>query len=215
MQLDGEGLAVRAQGTFNDGRLDALQVSRLVLGATVAQRQRAVSADPAGAGPIVVNVSGPDASTSRRTSARRATGAETGASQSGTRGRAALDGRCGFDRVLMAHDVVVERRHGARARMTAVCCNRRAWTADTRARAPFSVQITPEKGGRRVTANAGGRGRVCCAGWTCADHGRRDAVVQGDLRRRACLERPLSGTRISRISVCTGRSALWRSCCRR
>ena len=88
MQLDGEGLAVRAQGTFNDGVLTQLQVSRLVLGATVAQGSVRFPQTQAG-GPHCGELHRLDARPRARTSRdRRRRGSPSQRSRNRRRGRA-------------------------------------------------------------------------------------------------------------------------------
>ncbi len=157
VQLDGEGLAVRAQGTFSDGVLTQLQVSRLVLGATVAQGSVRFP-QTQGGGPIVVNCTGSTldlaAYFARPAQARKP---EPAHPEPPPGPRWSVDAK--FDRVLMAHDVVAS-GVTVRAQNDGRVLQQARMDGDTRAHTPFSVQISPEKGGRRVIANAADAGDV-------------------------------------------------------
>jgi hypothetical protein len=190
VQLDGEGLAVRAQGTFSDGVLTQLQVSRLVLGATVAQGSVRFPQSPGG-GPIVVNCTGSTLDLAayfvRPAQARKP---EPAHPEQPPGPRWSVDAK--FDRVLMAHDVVAS-GVTVRAQNDGRLLQQARMDGDTRAHTPFSVQITPEKGGRRVIATAADAGDVLrgldyvriMEGGKLSLQGRYDDTLP---------ERPLSGT---------------------
>lgn len=156
IQLDGDEIALRGQGTFTDGQLTLLQVDRLVLGRTSVQGSLRLPRQP-GAGPIVVNCSGQTMDLAARLSRVTPPHKPKNNEEPPPGPRWTFDAR--FDRLLMAHDVVA----------TGVVLHAendgRLYKAlrlegQTGGRAPFSVQILPERQGRRLVASATDAGNL-------------------------------------------------------
>ena len=190
VQVDGDDLALRGQVEFRDGRITALKVDRLALGRTVAQGSVRMPATP-GQGPIVASVSGTTLDLSQRLERHVPARAPTLPTAEPPPGPSwAIEAR--FDRALLAHDLAIS-QPALSAEYDGRVVQRLHLEGQTGSHAPFVVQITPDKGGRRVTASAGDTGWLLrgfdvlqtMQGGRLSVEGRYDDAAAG---------RPLNGT---------------------
>lgn len=148
LQLDGEGIALRAQGTFASGRLDTVRIDRLVLGRTMVQGS--VQLPQGRQEPYVVTLNGSALDLAPRLG-RKSEPRTPGPKTEPTAGPPwMLDAR--FDRVLLANDGALS-EVVVRAESDGRVLRQLRLNGATGARAPVNVQILPDKGGRRLTAN--------------------------------------------------------------
>ena len=186
--LDGEGIALRARGMFMNGKLASVQIDRLMLGRTMAQGS--VQLPEARQEPYVVTVSGSVLDLAPRLG-RKSEPRKPGPKTEPPAGPPwMLDAR--FDRVLLANDGAIS-NVVVRAEDDGRVLQRLQITAVSGAREPVQVQIVPEKGGRRLTANVADAGVLlrgldyvrAMQGGVLSVEGRYDDTKPG---------RPLSGT---------------------
>ena len=158
IQLDGEGLVLRGRAEFSGGRLSVFRAERLMLGRTAAQGTLNLPAD----GPIVAN------SVARQLDLESASRTQGSAGASSGPGPAAKTEpppgppwRLDANR-SRADDARTrrERRGGGTWRTTAALCGNCAWKVALGQRAPFLVQIVPDRTGRRFTASADDAGEL-------------------------------------------------------
>ncbi len=152
VQLDGDSLMLRGRADFSDGRLSKLRMDRVVLGQTVAQGTLDLSAT----GAITGSVSGATLDLGPRLG-RRATPSPSRRTEPPPGPPWRLDAK--FDRVLMAQgrvasDVVLHAENDGRV------VQQLRFAGRTGTRAPFLVQIAPDRGGRRLTASADDAGEL-------------------------------------------------------
>ncbi len=154
VQLDGDGVALRGRGTFSGGRLEQVQLDRLVLGRTAAQvtvRLPGTSAEP-----IVVTCSGSVIDLAqrleRRSIPRKPTTAEPPPGPRWT-----VDAK--FDRVLAAHGAVLS-NVVMRAENDGRVFRQLRLEGQIGARGPFLLQIVPNEGGRRLVVTAADAGEL-------------------------------------------------------
>jgi AsmA-like C-terminal region len=157
IQLDGEGVALRGSGDARDGKLALLHLDRMVLGRTVASGTVRLP-DPAGAGPIVVDITGPTIDMAPRFS-RRATTRKPSQPRLDAAPGPAWTVQARFDRAFMANDQVISKL-ALNAENDGRVFQRLRLEGLTGSRSSFLVQILPEKGGRRLTASAGDVGEL-------------------------------------------------------
>lgn len=154
VQLDGDGVALRGRGTFSGGRLDQVQLDRLVLGRTVAQAT--VRLPDTSAAPIVVNCTGSVIDLAQRLE-QRSVPRKPITAEPPPGPPWILDAK--FDRVLMAHgavlgNVVMHAENDGRV------FRQLRLDGQVGTRGPFLVQIVPDKGGRRLVVNASDAGEL-------------------------------------------------------
>ena len=157
VQLDGEGVALRGTGDARDGRLALLHLDRMVLGRTVASGTVRLP-DPAGAGPIVVDIGGPAIDMAPRFS-RRATARKPSQPKLDAAAGPPWTVQARFDRAYMANDQVISKL-ALSAENDGRVFQRLRLEGLTGSRSSFLVQILPDKGGRRLTASAGDVGEL-------------------------------------------------------
>ena len=155
VQLDGQNMLLRGHAAVSGGRIALLQIDRLVLGRTVAQGTVRLP-DAGQAGPIVANLRGaavdlaPRLAQQNRPRPHDTTEPPPGPPWS-------LDAK--FDRVLMANDRLLSdvnvhvENDGRVVRQMRV-------DGHTGALEPFTVQIAPALGGRRLTITAHDAGEL-------------------------------------------------------
>jgi hypothetical protein len=154
VQLDGDGVALRGRGTFSGGRLEQVQLDRLVLGRTVAQGT--VRLPETSAAPIVVNCTGSVIDLAQRLERRSMPRMPT-TTEPPPGPPWMLDAR--FDRVLMAHgaalgNVVIHAENDGRV------FRQLRLDGQVGTRGPFLLQIVPDKGDRRLVVNAADAGEL-------------------------------------------------------
>ena len=158
IQLDGEGLVLRGRAEFSGGRLSVFRAERLMLGRTAAQGTLNLPAD----GPIVANLSGAQLDLGprleRKAPPARSSGPGPAAKTEPPPGPPwRLDAK--FDRVLMtqgraANGVVAHVENDGRI------VRQLRLEGRLGQRAPFLVQIVPDRTGRRFTASADDAGEL-------------------------------------------------------
>jgi hypothetical protein len=157
IQLDGPDAALRAHAEARDGKVALLRLDQMVLGRTVAHGTLKLP-DPAGTGPIVVDIAGPTIDMAprftRRASARKPS--QPGTEQAPGPPWTAV---ARFDRALMANDQVISKL-ALNAENDGRVFQRLRFEGQTGSRTSFLVQIMPEKGRRRMTATAGDVGEL-------------------------------------------------------
>jgi hypothetical protein len=153
VQVDGEGLALRGRAQFSAGRLSRFQMDRLVLGRTIARGTLDLPAD----GPIAANLSGSTLDLAARLERRASQRAPTS-------GKAETAGppwvvNAKFDQVLMAQGRTAS---GVALHVEDDGRVFRQLRVDGRlgGRAPFQMQIVPDRAGRRFTAGAEDAGEL-------------------------------------------------------
>jgi hypothetical protein len=157
VQLDGDGITLRGSADARDGKLALLRIDQMVLGRTVAHGTVKLPDTP-GAGPIVVNVSGPTIDMAPRFSRRAVPRKPSAASPEAPPGSPwTVEAR--FDRALMANDEALGRLTLS-AENDGRVFQRLRFEGQTGSRSPFLVQIVPQKGGRRLTATTGDLGQL-------------------------------------------------------
>jgi hypothetical protein len=155
--LDGDALTLRGSADARDGRITLLHMDRLVLGRTVAHGMLRLP-DPPATGPIVATIGGPTIDMAPRFSRHAVARAPSQATpESPSASPWTVEAR--FDRALMANDealgkLVLSAENDGRV------FQRLRFEGQTGSRAPFLVQIVPEKGARRLTASAGDLGQL-------------------------------------------------------
>jgi hypothetical protein len=153
VELDGDGLVLRGRAEFSGGRLSAFHMDRLVLGRTIAQGTMRLPAD----GPITANLNGATLDLAPRLARRDAPRPPVRKAEPPPGPPWVLDAK--FDRVLMAQqrtssDVVVHVENDGRVMRQLRIEGRSA------GRAPFQMQIVPDRAGRRLTASADDAGEL-------------------------------------------------------
>ncbi|HME23488.1 MAG TPA: AsmA-like C-terminal region-containing protein [Acetobacteraceae bacterium] len=154
VQLDGDGVVLRGRADFSGDRLSVFRLDRLQLDRTVAQGTLNLPAT----GPISVNLSGAALDLAPRLSRHTPPRPPTPNKAEPPPGPPwKLDAK--FDRVLMAqgrmaNDVVLHAESDGRV------VRQLRLEGRSGARAPFLVQIVPDRGGRRLTASADDAGEL-------------------------------------------------------
>ena len=157
IRLDGQDVAVRGSADARDGKVTLLRLDRMELGRTVAHGTLKLPS-PASGGPIVADIGGATIDLAPRLR-RRAT-----PRQPSRAGEEAPPGppwtvQARFDRALLANDQVLN-GVALSADNDGSGFRRLHLEGQTGSRSPFLVQITPEQGGRRLTASTGDVGTL-------------------------------------------------------
>jgi hypothetical protein len=156
-RVDGDGLIVRGSADARDGRITLLHLDQMVLGRTVVHGTLKLPAQ-SGAEPIVANVTGPTIDMAQRFR-RRAVPRRPSQAPSDAAAGPPWTVEARFDRALMANDETLGRLVLS-ADNDGRVFQRLRFEGQTASRAPFLVQIVPERNARRLTASAGDLGQL-------------------------------------------------------
>jgi hypothetical protein len=190
IQLDGDGVGVRASADVKDARITLVRVDRGMLGRTDLHGTVKLP-DPSGGGPIVADIAGSTIDLAprlaHRSPARKPVQPKVEPPPGPPWTVAAR-----FDRALMANGETISQL-AISAENDGRVIQRLRVDGQTGSHAPFLMQIVPDKAGRRFTASAGDAGQLL-HGLDLVNSmqgGRLSVQAHYDDARQ---DRPLSGT---------------------